>query len=75
MQFRKHTNPRTAILTLGRAEKAIWQAKTSDGRDLYDARCAVAKRVRELHAAGYREVNVYAPACAGGWMVDQIFAD
>ena len=56
MKFTKSPHAKTAILTLGRAEKAIWQAATADGRDLHAAKRLVSARARELLAAGYNTV-------------------
>lgn len=69
------THKNAAVLTLGRAEKALWQAKTADGRDVSETSNAVRRRCRELLASGYQQVDVVAPACAGGWTWDVIYAD
>jgi hypothetical protein len=62
---------RTApVITLGRGERPMWDV-SADGRDQYDTRRTVAARVRSLLAAGAEQVEVYAPAEAGGYMIDQ----
>ena len=63
-------HPSNAILILGRAEKALWQVRIADGRDIAAAKSAVRARCRELHAKGYRTVEVHAPTCAGGCILD-----
>jgi hypothetical protein len=62
---------RTApVITLGRSERPMWDM-SADGRDQYDTRQTVMKRVRSLFAAGAEQVEVYAPAEAGGYMINQ----
>jgi hypothetical protein len=68
----RRTHP---VITLGRAERALWQTETADARDLDAARRSVRARVRALFAAGASVVNVYAPAKAGGYLVDQHIAE
>lgn len=58
-------------IVLGRNERAIWGATTPDGRDLADARERVREAAEALATRTGRTVDVYAPAEAGGFMVDQ----
>ena len=62
---------KTATITLGRPEKALWQAATANGPDIADARERVRDAAQELADRLGRTVEVFAPACAGGWMLDQ----
>lgn len=65
----------SAIITLGRHERPLWgTTATADGRLVADTRRAVQARVRKLFAAGVSRVEVYAPAEAGGCMIDQHLA-
>ena len=60
------------VITLGEAERALWQTETTaDARDIVAAHRTVMARVDSLFAAGAHEVEVYAPAKAGGHMIDQ----
>ena len=62
------------MITLGRNERALWGATTADARDIDSARRIVNARVKDLIRAGARVVEVYAPAEAGGFMVEQVTA-
>lgn len=62
-------NPRRALITLGKAEKPLWQSTTADGRDVDAARRRVIAKARLLLADG-RPVTVVAPARAGGWVAE-----
>ncbi len=62
--------PKSAVITLGRGEKALWQAATADGRDVDAARREVRAKARPLLEQG-RRVTVVAPAEAGGWTADE----
>ncbi len=64
-------NLKNQTITMGRGEKALWQATTADGRDIDDAMDRVREAAQALADRLGRTVNVYAPACAGGWMRDQ----
>ena len=57
------------VITLGRAEGALWRAKTADARDVDAARRTVMARVRSLFVAGASVVEIYAPAEGGGHMI------
>ena len=59
------------VITLGQTERALWQAETADARDVDVARRTVMARVNSLLAAGASVVEIYAPAKAGGHMIDQ----
>jgi len=59
------------VITLGQTERALWQAEPADARDVDATRRTVMARVRSLFAAGASVVEVYAPAKAGGHVVDQ----
>jgi len=67
----RRTHP---VVTLGRSERAMWQTETADARDVDATRRTVMERVRALFAAGASVVEVYAPAEAGGYVVDQHLA-
>lgn len=60
-----------AIITLGRQERPLWSARGGSGPDVYETRKRVKDKVLELLSRGFMSVDVYAPAEAGGWMVDQ----
>ena len=60
-----------STITLGRNEKTLWQSATPDGRDLAEARERVQDAAHALMARTGRSVEVYAPAEAGSFMVDQ----
>lgn len=68
------TSRTTAVVTLGRRERALWGAASADGRAVSDTRRAVLARARSLFASGVSRVEVYAPAEAGGCMIDQHLA-
>lgn len=69
------SNSTTATITLDGDERALWQDETADGRDIADAKRAVRAECEALFARGFTCVEVYAPAEAGGWMVDQYEAE
>lgn len=62
--------PKSAVITLGRGEKALWQTGAADARDVADARREVRAKARPLLEQG-RRVTVLAPAEAGGWTADE----
>jgi hypothetical protein len=64
----RRTHP---VITLGQTERALWQTEAADARDVDATRRTVTARVRSLLAAGASVVEVYAPAKAGGHMIDQ----
>lgn len=69
--FPTRTRP---VITLGRSERALWGATTADGRLVRDTRCTVLAKVRSLIASGAICVEVYAPAEAGSFMIEQHMA-
>jgi hypothetical protein len=75
MRVRFPTSRTTPVITLGRGERALWGATTADARDINSARRVVDGRVKDLIRAGATVVEVYAPAVAGGFMVEQVTAD
>ena len=74
MRVRFPTSRATPVITLGRGEKALWQAGLADARDIDAARRTVDARVKDLIRKGAVAVEVYAPAEAGGFMVEQVTA-
>ena len=62
--------PRSALIVLGRGEKALWQTATADGRDFDSARRTVIAKARGLLEQG-RRVTVVAPMEAGGWTAEE----
>ena len=74
MRVRYPTSRTTPVITLGRGERALWGATTADARDIDSTRRAVDSRVKDLIRAGAQVVEVYAPAEAGGFMVEQVTA-
>jgi hypothetical protein len=62
--------PRSARITLGRGEKALWQTATADGREVDAARRTVIAKARPLLEDG-RRVTVVAPMEAGGWTAEE----
>ncbi len=71
MRITYPTSRNRPVITLGRAERALWQKQTADARDVDAARRAVLARVRSLITAGCSIVEVYAPAEGGGHLIDQ----
>lgn len=61
-----------STIVLGTAERALWQRRTADGRDLDDARRDVMRAARRLAARTGRTVEVYAPARAGGSLLEVV---
>lgn len=74
MRVRFPTSRTTPVITLGRGERALWGATTPDARDIDAAHRAMDARVKELIRKGAVVVEVYAPAEAGGFMVEQVTA-
>jgi hypothetical protein len=74
MRVRYPTSRTTPVITLGRGERALWGATTADARDIDAARRVLGGRVNDLIRAGAKVVEVYAPAEAGGFMVEQVTA-
>lgn len=64
------------VVTLGRAERVLWQESVADARDVDEVRRRVRARGRAAAQRwGFRQVEVYAPAEGRGCTLDVFTVD
>lgn len=65
-------NTRTRTITLGRNERAAWSTRSAGTPEMYEARRAPVARAQQLANETGRPWEVYAPAEAGGYCMEQV---